>query len=155
MAKRPQIHALVVYSRIFYFVDRGAQRGASYEALKFLERYVNETRRIGDVPIRVLFYAAAAGQIRPLVSTADGLTRWWAADVVVQRGRATLVELGFFGRSTLCRLRAVSAMAPERMRRRCETGKEWAGTSISFELVSTNRGTTLRFSHGGWRRATD
>ena len=99
--------------------------------------------------------AAPAGRIWPLVSTAEGLTRWWAADVVVKPGRATVVELGFFGRSTVYRLRAVEAAPPESVRWRCETGKEWAGTSIAFDLAAASGGTTLRFSHAGWRRATD
>ena len=41
MAKRRVIRALVVYDKMLYFIDRGTQHGASYEGLKFFERYVN------------------------------------------------------------------------------------------------------------------
>ena len=50
------IRALVVYGKMFYFIDRGTQRGATYEALKVFERCVNEGQKTVSVPVRVVFY---------------------------------------------------------------------------------------------------
>ena len=90
MAKRRVIRAAVVYSRMFYFIDRGAQRGASYEALKLFEKYVNETRRTGDVPIRVLFYPVRRDQIVPMLR--DGKADLAAADLTITPDRRAVVD---------------------------------------------------------------
>jgi len=90
MAKRRVIRALVVYSKMLYFVDRGTQRGASYEALKLFERYVNETRRTGDVPIRIVFYPVRREQIIPMLR--DGRGDLAAADLTVTPERRALVD---------------------------------------------------------------
>ena len=42
MAERHLIRALVPYSKTFYFLDKGVQRGATYEALKLFEKQVNK-----------------------------------------------------------------------------------------------------------------
>jgi len=40
---------------------------------------------------------------------------------------------------------------PARAEWTCETGDEWKGTRIAFELENRGAGTFLRFTHGGWR----
>lgn len=90
MAKRREIRALVVYSKMLYFIDRGTQRGASYEALKLFEKYVNETHRTGDVPIRVVFYPVRREQIIPMLR--DGRGDLAAADLTVTPDRRALVD---------------------------------------------------------------
>jgi membrane-bound lytic murein transglycosylase MltF len=62
MVKRRRIRALVVSSKMFYFVDRGRQRGLTYDALQLFEKYVNETRKTGK-----LRRAAAARGLDPNV----------------------------------------------------------------------------------------
>lgn len=42
--------------------------------------------------------AAAPEAIYPLISTAQGLNRWWAADITESGGA---LELGFFKRATV------------------------------------------------------
>jgi len=53
---------------------------------------------------------APAERIFPLVSTADGLSQWWAADVT-EPGKGT-IELGFFNRATIYTLQAARIAAP-------------------------------------------
>ena len=93
-----------------------------------------------------------ADAIYPLISTAQGLTQWWAADVTETGGA---VELGFFNRQTVYRLRAQVNQPPSRFEWACETGKEWAGTRVIFKLEPTGSGTLVRFTHAGWQSATD
>ena len=71
MVKRRIIRVLVVQSRLFYFVDRGQQRGVTYDALQAFESEINKKLKTGKLPIHVvpipvardkLFTALAAGR---------------------------------------------------------------------------------------------
>jgi hypothetical protein len=55
MAKRREIRALMVYSKTFYFLDQGRQRGATYDLLKEFEKFVNEKLETKTLKIRLLF----------------------------------------------------------------------------------------------------
>jgi uncharacterized protein YndB with AHSA1/START domain len=96
--------------------------------------------------------SAPAEAVYPLVATAAGLAQWWAADVTEQNGA---VELGFFNRHTLYRLRAQAQELPRRAEWLCETGAEWEGTRLVFALEPQGAGTRVRFTHAGWRSETD
>jgi hypothetical protein len=96
--------------------------------------------------------SASADAIYPLISTAQGLTKWWAADVTETTG---VVELGFFNRQTVYRLRAQVNQRPSHFEWACETGKEWSGTRLIFKLEPAGSGTLVRFAHSGWESATD
>jgi uncharacterized protein YndB with AHSA1/START domain len=96
---------------------------------------------------------APAERIFPLVSTADGLSQWWAADVT-EPGKGT-IELGFFNRATIYTLQAARIAAPNDAEWLCTTGKEWAGTRIIFKLESAGGKTVLRFTHADWKAETD
>jgi membrane-bound lytic murein transglycosylase MltF len=65
MAKRHEIRALVVYSRTFYFLDRGKQRGASYELLKEFEKFVNKKLKAKTLKVRIYFIPVTRDQLIP------------------------------------------------------------------------------------------
>jgi len=88
----------------------------------------------------------------PFVATAPGLTQWWAADV--ETPDAT-VDLGFFNRTTVYRLRLLFAQPSARVEWVCESGDEWNGTHLVFQLEAAKSGATLLFEHSGWRAETD
>ena len=71
------------------------------------------------------------GTIYPLVATGSGLGRWWAEDI---SGSGGAVELGFFDRATVYRLRLKNDKPPVEAEWSCETGEEWKRTRISFRL---------------------
>jgi hypothetical protein len=96
--------------------------------------------------------AAKDEQIYPLVATAKGLGTWWATDITEPDG---VVELGFFDRSTIYRLRPTIEQPPASAEWLCESGDEWSGTRLSFQMEPTKAGTLLRFSHAGWRAPTE
>ena len=91
-------------------------------------------------------------EIYPLIATARGFAKWWATDVTESPG---VVELGFFNRATLYRLRLESATSPAEAEWLCETGDEWSGTRITFRLEQDRAGTLIRFTHGGWANESD
>ena len=55
MRKRRLIRALVVYNKTNYFIDRGAPRGITYEALKLFEDEINRKYKTGNLKIHVAF----------------------------------------------------------------------------------------------------
>lgn len=95
--------------------------------------------------------AAAPESVYWLAGSAEGLRRWWAADVSEKDGA---VDLGFFRRATVYRLRLAAGDAPRHADWQCETGKEWAGTRIVFALEPVGAGTALHFTHAGWEAET-
>ena len=93
-----------------------------------------------------------AASVFPLVATAHGWSRWWAADVREANGA---IEVGFFKRATLYRLKALLNESPTRSEWLVETGAEWSGTRLAFQLEAAASGTQLRFTHAGWRSETE
>jgi len=65
MTKRREIRALVVYSKTFYFLDKGRQRGATYEQLKQFEKFVNQKLKTQTLKLRVLFIPVRRDQLIP------------------------------------------------------------------------------------------
>jgi len=96
--------------------------------------------------------AAKPETIYPLIATAKGLGSWWATDMSEYSGA---VDLGFFNRTTVYRLRLTVDQPPSHADWICETGQEWIGTHIVFRLEGRASGTLLRFTHAGWQSETD
>jgi uncharacterized protein YndB with AHSA1/START domain len=91
----------------------------------------------------------------PLVSSGHGFSQWWAADVIEDVPR-DIVSLGFFNRATVYNLHPVHIVAPREAEWACQSGEEWNGTRLRFDLAQQKEGRTLlRFSHADWRAETD
>ncbi len=96
---------------------------------------------------------ATPARVFSLVSAADGFAEWWAEDVSAAADGS--VDLGFFNRATVYRLRPQTQLAASHAVWICETGKDWAGTQLSFDLAPAKSGTTLRFRHANWKEVSD
>jgi len=96
--------------------------------------------------------AVSPAVVYPLVATGKGFGQWWAADITESGGA---VELGFFNRATIYRLRLTNQTPPTDAEWVCDTGDEWNGTHILFKLEEIKIGTKLLFTHAGWRAETD
>lgn len=93
--------------------------------------------------------------IYPLISSAEGFGRWWAADAR-HTGTATgVIEVGLFGRSTVYRLRPQTFLAPNQTSWQCESGGDWGGTALTFVVGPDATGSLLRVTHSGWAAETD
>ena len=55
MVKDRVIRALVVYSKTFYFLDGGRQRGLSYDLLKQFEKFVNQKLKTKTLKVHIVF----------------------------------------------------------------------------------------------------
>ena len=107
MAKRRVIRALVVYSRMFYFIDLGTQRGASYDALRVFEEYVNERLGTRSVPVRVIFYPVRRDQIIPMLLSGEGDLA--AADLTITPDRLAAVD---FSTPTISHIDEIAVTGP-------------------------------------------
>jgi len=72
MAKRREIRVLVVYSKTFYFMDQGRQRGATYELLKQFEKFINKKLKAKTLKLRVLFIPVRRDQLIPWLVAGRG-----------------------------------------------------------------------------------
>ena len=92
--------------------------------------------------------------VHPLVASAEGFSRWWAADVAEDKVSGN-VELGFFNRATVYGLHPVQIAAPRQAHWLCQSGKEWNGTRLLFDLTEQKGQTLVRFTHADWQAETD
>lgn len=72
MIKRRLIRVLVTYSKTHYFVDRGTQRGLSYEAFRLFEDDLNKKLKTKNVRIHVVFIPVARDDLIPALIEGRG-----------------------------------------------------------------------------------
>jgi membrane-bound lytic murein transglycosylase MltF len=84
------IRALVVYSKTFYFLDRGRQYGISYEALKEFEKFVNKRLKTKTLQIEVVFIPVSRDELIP--SLLNGVGDIAVANLTITTGRQKQVD---------------------------------------------------------------
>ena len=72
MVKRRRIRALVPYSKTTYFVEKGVQRGASYEALTAYGDQLNLKRKTGHLKTHIVFIATPRDELFPALLEGRG-----------------------------------------------------------------------------------
>ena len=92
MAKRGQIRVLVVYSKTFYFLDRGQQRGITYDAMQAFERHVNRALKRGTIQVHVVMIPVRRDQLLPQLLAGRGDIA--AANLTITSERRTQVDFG-------------------------------------------------------------
>ena len=55
MTEKRQIRVLVTFSTTFYFLDRGKQRGITYDLLEEFEKYVNQKIKAKTLKLNVVY----------------------------------------------------------------------------------------------------
>jgi membrane-bound lytic murein transglycosylase MltF len=90
MVKRRVIRAGVVYSKTHYFIDKGVQRGAAYEALKLFEDQINAQYKTGTLKVNVVFVPMSREALLPAL--VDGRLDVVAAMLTVTPDRQKLVD---------------------------------------------------------------
>ena len=72
LAERRAVRMLVVYSKTFYFIDKGQQRGITYDMGMELEKHLNANNKDKTRPIRVVFIPVARDQLLPALAAGAG-----------------------------------------------------------------------------------
>ncbi len=65
MAAKRQIRVLVAFSKTFYFLDRGRQRGISYDLLKEFEKFVNKKLKTKTLKVHMVFIPVRRDELIP------------------------------------------------------------------------------------------
>jgi membrane-bound lytic murein transglycosylase MltF len=90
MIKRRVIRVLVAYNKTHYFIDKGTQRGASYDAMKKFEDELNLKRKTGNLRVNVVFIPVSREELLPAL--VDGRGDIAAASLTVTPEREKLVD---------------------------------------------------------------
>ena len=90
MAKQRQIRVLVAFSKTFYFLDRGRQRGISYDLLQEFEKYVNKKLKTKTLKINVVFIPVQRDELIPGI--VKGLGDIAVANLTITPGRLKYVD---------------------------------------------------------------
>jgi membrane-bound lytic murein transglycosylase MltF len=65
MIARRRIRVLLVYSKTFYFLDRGRQRGATYDFMRAFEEDLNRRLGTGHLRVQVVFIPVGRDELIP------------------------------------------------------------------------------------------
>ena len=65
MVERNQVRVLLPFSRTFYFLDRGRQRGLTYDMLKAFEEQINEDLKRKTLLVHVVFVPVNRDELIP------------------------------------------------------------------------------------------
>jgi len=90
MKDRRLVRMLVVYSKTFYFIDKAAQRGLTYELGMLLEKALNAKNKDRARPIRVVFIPTSRDQLLPAL--VEGRGDIAAANLTITPERRELVD---------------------------------------------------------------
>ncbi|MCJ8168895.1 transglycosylase SLT domain-containing protein [Atopomonas sediminilitoris] len=72
MLARRQIRVLVVYSRTFYFIDKGQQLGLAYETMQAFAEQLNKKHRTGRLPIKFIYIPVHRDDLIPALIEGRG-----------------------------------------------------------------------------------
>jgi len=89
LAKRRSIRVGVTFNRTHYFLDRGQERGLTYESLKQFETDLNEDLKTGNLKVHVVLMPMSRDQLYPALT--NGKLDMVAAMVTVTPEREKLV----------------------------------------------------------------
>jgi membrane-bound lytic murein transglycosylase MltF len=90
MLQRRVIRVLTVYSKTFYFVDKGAQRGATYDWFRLFQEDLNKKQGKKHIKVRVFFVPVARDQLLPALVAGKGDIA--AANLTITPERQKLVD---------------------------------------------------------------
>ena len=90
MIQRRQIRVLVPYSKTFFFVDKGTQRGVTYDLFTTFENVLNEKLKSKHLKVHVVFVPTARDRLLP--GLVEGRGDVAAANLTVTEERRESVD---------------------------------------------------------------
>ena len=107
MVKRRAIRVAVTFNRTHYFIDKGQERGMTYESLKSFENDLNTDLKTGNLKVHVVIVPMSRDQLYPALSS--GKVDMVAAMVTV---RPELEKLVSFSEPTRTNVSEVVVTGP-------------------------------------------
>jgi len=102
MVKRRMVRAGVVFNRTQYFIDRGEQRGISYESLKLFEEELNKRLKTGPLKVHVVIVPLQRDQLFPALQS--GKVDLVAAALTVTPERRKVADFSMPTRSSVAEI---------------------------------------------------
>jgi membrane-bound lytic murein transglycosylase MltF len=90
MIKRRMVRVLVVFSKTFFFIDKGTQRGATYDAFRKFEDELNLKLKTKHIRVNVVFIPVSRDELLPALQEGRGDIA--AANLTVTEARDQLVD---------------------------------------------------------------
>src|SRR5262245_12056636 len=72
MVKRRLIRVVTVYSKTFFFIDKGTPRGLVYDAMKKFETDLNTKLKTGNMKIHIVFIPVSRDELLPTLVEGKG-----------------------------------------------------------------------------------
>ena len=69
MVKRRAIRVAVTFNRTHYFIDKGQERGLTYESLKLFENDLNAQLKTGKLKVHVVILPLSRDQLYPALAS--------------------------------------------------------------------------------------
>jgi len=110
MIKRRLIRAGVVYNRTQYFIDKGVQRGISYESIKLFEEELNKRLKTGLLKVHVAIVPLGHDQLFP--SLVAGKVDFVAAALTITPERQKLADFSMPTRTDVSEILVTAPGAP-------------------------------------------
>ena len=107
LVKRRSIRVAVTFNRTHYFIDKGQERGLTFETLKLFEKDLNEDLKTGNLKVHVVIVPMPRNQLYPALSS--GKVDMVAAMVTV---RPELEKLAAFSEPTRTNVSEVVVTGP-------------------------------------------
>jgi uncharacterized protein YndB with AHSA1/START domain len=90
------------------------------------------------------------------IATQGGLASWWTADTRVDEKVGGNAEFAFNKRDAVYRMIIKTLDPGKQVEWTCQGDTpEWTGTTLSWTVTPDAHGSMLRFTHGGWRSASE
>ena len=130
MVKRRAIRVGVTFNRTHYFVDRGQERGVTFESLKLFEKELNERLKTGNLKVHVVIVPMTHAQLGPAL--VGGKIDMIAAMVTVTPEREKLVAFSIPTRANVSEVVVTGPGAPP-----ITTAEDLAGKEVFVRRTSS------------------
>jgi membrane-bound lytic murein transglycosylase MltF len=139
MVKRRAIRVAVTFNRTHYFIDRGQERGLTFEALKAFERDLNADLATGKLKVHVVLVPMSRDQLYPAL--AGGKVDMVAAMVTVRTELEKLVAFSEPTRTNVSEVVVTGPGAPP-----IATADDLAGQAVFVRKASVYHETLTRLN---------
>ncbi len=146
MVQRRMIRVLVVYNKMAYTVDRGAQQGLTYDVFKEFEKVVNEKLKTRNLTVNVVFVPVGREQLIPALL--DGRGDIAVANLTVTEQRQEKVDFSDPPVSDVSKLIVTGPSAPPVANLDDLAGKE-VYVKVSSSYYKTLRDLNEKFKQAG------
>ena len=110
MVKRRNIRVAVTFNRTHYFIDKGQERGLTYEAVKSFENDLNTRLKTGNLKVHLVIVPMSRNQLYPALST--GKVDMVAAMITIQPELEQLVAFSDATRTNVSQVVVTGPGAP-------------------------------------------